>query len=183
MRASLADLVENHLTKRIKTKNPASDEVTAKTLFKVLKRRITADQASPFLDALVEDAALYRAMNEPEYGKWAKEEKEIARALSALVTLRVVQQTPCVLSVLREYRVTKKLKKKHVEEAIVAIEKFHFLFTAVTSQRSSGGVSEMYAALGRRLFEAKDTNDAVKVIRPSGENFPANSFAGGLRKG
>jgi hypothetical protein len=104
-------------------------------------------------------------MNEPSYGKWAKEEKEIERALSALVTFRVVQQTPCVLSLLREYRTTKKLKKRHVEDAIVAIEKFHFLFTAATSQRSSGGISGMYAALGRRLFEAKDTQDAVKVIQ------------------
>jgi hypothetical protein len=197
---ALADLVKNHLTKHIKTKNTSSDEVkvkwkhlletiegssadlktdafihhfwlskydylSAKTLFKVLKKRITADQASAFLDALLEDSVLYRSMNEPGYGKWAKEEKEIDRALSALTTFRVVQQTPCVLSVLREYRVSKKLKKKHVEDAVISIEKFHFLFTAVTSQRSSGGISEMYAALGRRLFEARDTENAVKIIR------------------
>lgn len=141
------------------------DYLSAKNLFKVLKKRITADQASQFLDALLEDSPLYRSMYEPTYGKWAREEKEIERALSALITFRVVQQTPCVLSVLREYRITKKLKKRHVEDAVVAIEKFHFLFTAVTSQRSSGGISEMYAALGRRLFEAKDTHDAVKIIQ------------------
>lgn len=197
---ALTDLVKNHLTKHIKSKNPLSDEVKvkwkqlletiegssadlqtdafihhfwlskydylpAKSLFKVLKKRITADQSSAFLDALLEDSVLYRSMNEPSYGKWAKEEKEIERALSALVIFRVVQQTPCVLSLLREYRTTKKLKKKHIEDAIVAIEKFHFLFTAVTSQRSSGGISGMYAALGRRLFEAKDTQDAVKIIQ------------------
>ena len=197
---ALADLVKNHLTKHIKTRNPYSDEVkvkwkqlletiegssadlktdafihhlwlskydylSAKNLFKTLKKRITADQASAFLDALLKDSVLYRSMNEPGYAKWAKEEKEIERALSALVTFRVVQQTPCVLSVLREYRITKKLKKRHVEDAIVAIEKFHFLFTAVTSQRSSGGISEMYAALGRRLFEANNTQSAVQVIQ------------------
>lgn len=58
-----------------------------------------------------------------------------------------------------------KLKKKHVEDAIVSVEKFHFLFTAVTSQRSSGGISGMYASLGRRLFEARDTQEAVSVIQ------------------
>ncbi len=140
------------------------DYLPAKSLFKVLKKRITAAQASGFLDELLSDAALYRTMNEPGYGKWAKEEREIQRALEALVIFRVLQQTPCVLSLLREFRTTKKLRKKHVEDAIVAIEKFHFLFTAATSQRSSGGISGMYAALGRRLFEAKDTQAAVSVI-------------------
>jgi len=104
-------------------------------------------------------------MSEPSYCKWANEESDIEEALAALNIFRVTQQAPCVLSLLREYRITKKLKKKHVEDALVAIEKFHFLFTAVTSQRSSGGISGMYAALGRRLFEAKDTFEAVKVIQ------------------
>jgi uncharacterized protein with ParB-like and HNH nuclease domain len=141
------------------------DYLPAKNLFKILKKQISADKSSAFLDALLEDAVLYRSMNEPGYGRWAKEEKEIERALTALTTFRVVQQTPCVLSLLREYRITKKLKKKHIEDAVIAIEKFHFLFTAVTSQRSSGGISAMYAALGRRLFEAKNTQDSVKIIQ------------------
>jgi hypothetical protein len=140
------------------------DYLSAKKLFKVLKKRITSDQASSFLDALVRDSVLYRSMYEPSYGRWGKQERESERALLGLITFRVVQQTPCVLSILREFRTTKKLKKRHVEEAIVTIEKFHFLFTAITSQRSSGGISEMYAALGRRLFEANDTQQAVKVI-------------------
>jgi hypothetical protein len=141
------------------------DYLPAKSLFKVLKKRIMADKSSAFLDALLEDSILYRSMNEPSYGKWAKEEKEIERALSALVMFRVVQQTPCILSLLREFRITRKLKKKHVEDAVVAIEKFHFLFTAVTFQRAPGGISGMYAALGRRLFEASSAQDAVAIVQ------------------
>jgi hypothetical protein len=197
---SLTDLVKNHLTKHIKSKNPASDQakikwqqlletiegssadldtdtfihhfwlskydyLPAKNLFKVLKKRVGVNDAPGFLEALLEDAALYRAIHEVGYGKWAKEEGRIQQGLSALMLFRVQQQTPCVLSLLREYRATKKLKKKHIEDAIVAIEKFHFLFTAVTSQRSSGGISGMYAALGRRLYEAKDTHASVEVIK------------------
>lgn len=197
---SLTDLVKNHLTKHIKSKNPASDHakikwqqlletiegssadldtdtfihhfwlskydyLPAKSLFKVLKKRVGVNDASGFLDALLEDASLYRAIHEMTYGKWAKEEGRIEQALSALMLFRVQQQIPCVLSLLREYRVTKKLKKRHIEDAIVAIEKFHFLFTAVTSQRSSGGISGMYAALGRRLYEANDTQASVDVIK------------------
>ena len=197
---SLTDLAKNHLTKHIKSKNPASDQakikwqqlletiegssadldtdtfihhfwlskydyLPAKNLFKVLKKRVGVNDAPGFLEALLEDAALYRAIHEVGYGKWAKEEGRIQQGLSALMLFRVQQQTPCVLSLLREYRATKKLKKKHIEDAIVAIEKFHFLFTAVTSQRSSGGISGMYAALGRRLYEAKDTHASVEVIK------------------
>lgn len=197
---SLTDLVKNHLTKHIKSKNPASDQakikwqqlletiegssadldtdtfihhfwlskydyLPAKNLFKVLKKRVGVNDAPGFLDALLEDAALYRAIHEVGYGKWAKEEGRIQQGLSALMLFRVQQQTPCVLSLLREYKATKKLKKKHIEDAIVAVEKFHFLFTAVTSQRSSGGISGMYAALGRRLYEAKDIQASVEVIK------------------
>ena len=197
---SLTDLVKNHLTKHIKSKNAASDQakvkwqqlletiegssadldtdtfihhfwlskydyLPAKNLFKVLKKRVGVNDATGFLDALLEDAALYRAIHEVGYGKWAKEEGRIQQGLSALMLFRVQQQTPCVLSLLREYKAAKKLKKKHIEDAIVAIEKFHFLFTAVTSQRSSGGISGMYAALGRRLYEAKDIQASVEVVK------------------
>jgi len=141
------------------------DYLPLKGLFKVLKKTITSSEAPSFLDALLIEATLYRGIHEVQYAKWTKEDKRIERALSALMLFRVQQQTPCVLSLLREYRITSKLKKRHAEDALVAIEKFHFVFTAVTSQRSSGGISGMYAALGRRLFEAIDTEKAVEVIR------------------
>src|SRR5207249_614903 len=97
------------------------------------------------------------------FWKWAKDERRIVAALNALQLFRVQQQTPCVLSLMRCFK-DRKLKKRHFEDAVIAIEKFHFLFTAVTSQRSSGGISEMYASLGRRLFEAPNTQAAVTVV-------------------
>jgi hypothetical protein len=140
------------------------DYQTQKELFKVLKKQITKIEAGKFLDSLVSDSVLYRSIHEPTYGKWTKQESRIRGALEALQLFRVQQQTPCVLSLAREYA-SEKLKKKHLEDALVAIEKFHFLFTAVTSQRSSGGISGMYASLGRRLFEAADTHEAVEIIQ------------------
>lgn len=136
----------------------------AKKLFKVLKKTVEARDAVPFLDGLLEDAETYRSSFEIQYKAWTKQEQRIRRALEALLVFRVEQQAPCVLSLLREYKTTKKLRKKHVEDALITIEKFHFLFTAVTSQHSSGGISAMYAALGRRLFEAADTHAAVRLI-------------------
>lgn len=139
------------------------DYLAAKRLFKLLKRRIGKDDSKAFLDALVGDAALYRAIHEKGFWKWSKQERRIVAGLDALQLFRVEQQTPCVLSLMRCFK-AKKLKKAHFEESVVAIEKFHFLFTAVTSQRSSGGISEMYASLGRRLFEAKNTQGAIAVV-------------------
>lgn len=140
------------------------DYLPAKRLFKIVKKQVTKAEAKGFLNALVSDSVLYRSIHEIPYGKWTKEERRIQEALASLMLFRVRQQTPCVLSLVREYKANK-IKKKHLEDALVAIEKFHFLFTAVTSQRSSGGISAMYAALGRRLSEVEDTQAAVEVIR------------------
>ncbi len=138
----------------------------AKTLFKRLKKQIgSAGKASEFLDALLVDASLYRGAQEQGFWKWSKQERSLADALSALTIFRVQQPAPCVLSVLREYHETKKIRRRHIEEALVAIEKFHFLSTAIASQPSSGGISAMYAALARRLHEASDTSAAYKVIK------------------
>ncbi len=140
------------------------DYLPQKKLFKTLKRRVTKTEAKRFLDFLVSDSSIYRSIHEIGFGKWTKQEKGISDSLKALQLFRVQQQTPCVLSLVRAYK-GKKFKKKHFENAIVAIEKFHFLFTAVTSQRSSGGISAMYAALARRIYESSDTNEAQKVIK------------------
>jgi hypothetical protein len=141
------------------------DYLPAKQLFKTLKKRVTPKDAPQFLQDLLDDSVLYRTINEAGYRKWAKEERAVELALRALRIFKVQQPTPCVLSLAREYLGTKKIKKKGFEDALVAIEKFHFVFTAVTSQRSSGGISGMYAALGRRLFEAKDSQEAAIVIQ------------------
>ncbi len=196
---SLSDLVKNHLTKSIRSKNKQTDEakvkwrqlletiegssvpleadtflhhfwlskfdyLPAKSLFKTLKKRVTLAAARGFLDQLVADAKLYRSIHEIPFGKWTKQERRLGMALEALVLFRVQQPTPCVLSLVREYKTTKKLRLAHIEDALVALEKFHFLFTAATSQRSSGGISKMYALHARELSEAKDTQAAVKVI-------------------
>ena len=135
----------------------------AKSLFKHLKKKVTKVDARAFLDALVADAVLYRSIHEVSFGKWSKEEKRISESLIALQLFRVQQQTPCVLSLVRAYKASK-IKMRHLEDALVAIEKFHFLFTAVTSSRSSGGISGMYASLARRLFGASDQSAVLEVI-------------------
>lgn len=58
-----------------------------------------------------------------------------------------------------------KIKLAKLIEAVEAIERFHFTFTAITSSRSSGGISGMYSSFGRKLFEAEDSNQAGMEIK------------------
>lgn len=68
-----------------------------------------------------------------------------------------------LLSVLREYD-KKEIKLKSAKDILRAIEYFHFIFTAITSQRSSGGISLMYAYHARELDNAKDSNSKAATL-------------------
>lgn len=137
--------------------------ITAKNLFKEFRKLVTKSNAAAELKLMLNDAELYRAIHEPEYGKWTKQEAEIQGALKALMLFRVRQQVPCVLSLVRSYKADV-LSKKQLERALVDIEKFHFQFTAITSQRSSGGISGMYASLGRRIASAKNSQAGATIL-------------------
>lgn len=157
--------------------------VTQKKLFKEIKKRITKNNAKEFIGSLLSDSDIYRSIYEPSYRDWKKEELSIVRALDALNLFRVKLQVPTVLSVLRNY-FDEEIKKTSAERALTSIAKFHFVFTAVTSQRSSGGISQMYASTARRLSAASDSqskNDIINEFRrklrdkiPSPSEFDVN---------
>lgn len=133
----------------------------AKKLYKAIKKRVKENQdAQNFLNSLLDDAGTYREINETLYRKWDKQELSFKKSLDALNLFRVKQPLPMLLSIMREYRVGN-LKKKQVQDILEAIENFHFAFTAVTSQRSSGGIAQMYALHARELITA--TNIQAKM--------------------
>jgi len=137
--------------------------VTVKKVFKALKRKVTGSNAHAFLTGLDEDSVLYREIHEPSFRKWTKQDGRMRGALNALNLFKVQQQIPMVLSVLREFR-DGGLDRRHVIGVLQAIEKFHFVFTAVTSQRSSGGISFMYALHARELGRKSTKRDKVGVL-------------------
>lgn len=139
------------------------EAVPLKKLYPVMKKKITSKEAPAYLAALEQDAAYYRAIHEPTF-MWEKGEVRAARALAAIQLFRLVQPTPAVLSLVRAYK-SKKIKLGKLAEALEAIENFHFAFTAVTSSRSSGGISGMYSSFGRKLFECDDPNTAAIEIK------------------
>lgn len=156
---------------------------TVKKLFKEIKKRVKKDKAQAFLDELVKDAVTYREIHEVTYAKWRIEQQHIRDSLDAFTLFRIKQQVPMVLSVMRDYKAGN-LKKKEVEGMLADIENFHFVFTAITSQRSSGGISQMYASSARSLVNAttrdeklavlKDLHDKLKKRVPSYQEFEIN---------
>lgn len=157
--------------------------VTMKKLFKRIKKTISSSTVKHFLNNLESDSRTYREIHEPSYRNWRVEQRRIEYALRAYGIFRIKQQIPMVLAVMRDYR-DEILKKKEVERILVAIEKFHFTFTAITSQRSSGGISQMYASSARKLTEAKQRKDKLEILDdlykklrervPSYQEFEAN---------
>ena len=137
---------------------------TTKTLFKKLKKTIKPSQAKNFLDNLVTDSATYKNIFDTETRKWGKNELSLKNSLNTLYGFNVTQQTPMVMSVMREYN-SGRLKYKYAKEILESIEHFHYIFTAITSQRSSGGIASMYSTYGRKLFLATDDSSRLTVIR------------------
>jgi hypothetical protein len=137
--------------------------VTVKKLYKDIKRKVKRDNAKEFLTTLVSDARIYREIQEPSHRKWGKSEWKIRESLEALNNFRVKQPLPMLLAIMHAFD-NGKLKQGQVEEILGAIESFHFVFTAITSQRSSGGISFMYALHARDLLRAADASARTKVL-------------------
>jgi len=138
------------------------DFVTKAKTFQKVKDRVSKKNAKSHLDRFVSDSEQWRSIFDTDY-IWSKSEKEVARSLKALRTFKVVQPTPGVLSLVRAYR-DKVIKYKTLRNALSNIEKFHFAFNAITSSRSSGGISGMYSSFGRQIFECDDSGEASTII-------------------
>lgn len=139
------------------------DYLAAKNIFKEFRRIVVSKNASEILTDLVTNAEYYRAVNEPDYWKWNKQSADAKSSLQALNLFRVRQQVPCTLSLMRAYE-DKKIKLAQFIKALGDIEKFHFIFTAITSQRSSGGISGMYASLARQIANIANAQEATPVL-------------------
>jgi len=138
------------------------EAVPLKKLFPKIKKDITKSTAKDYLDALVSDSKIYRSIHEENF-EWTKNESEVSDSLYALQLFKLSQPTPATMSLVRSYK-SKIIKYKKLRDALSAIEKFHFVFTAITSSRSSGGISAMYSSFAIRLFNCSDSQSAAELI-------------------
>ncbi|MBN2572035.1 MAG: DUF262 domain-containing protein [Ignavibacteriales bacterium] len=155
---------------------------TLKELFPKFKKVVTKSKAKGALDDFIFDSQIYRYIHEPSIRDWDNQILEIRRILESLIIFKTKVQTPMILSILREFE-NKRLKNKNVLDILQTIENFHFIFTAITAQRTSGSIGSMYAKYSRELFKA-DNGQKIEVIKelkhklsektPSLEEFKVN---------
>lgn len=138
------------------------EAVPLKKLFPKIKKDVTKSKAKDYLDALVSDSKIYRSIHEENF-EWTKSESEVSDSLYALQLFKLSQPTPATMSLVRSYK-SKIIKYKKLRDTLSAIEKFHFVFTAITSSRSSGGISAMYSSFAIRLFNCSDSQAASDLI-------------------
>lgn len=138
------------------------EAIPQRKLFKRFKKAVTKTLAKDYLKYLISDSELYRSLYETSYG-WTKNEVEVSRSLAAMQLFKLSQPIPATLSLVRAYK-NRKIKLARLKDALLAIEKFHFQFTAITSSRSSGGISAMYSSFGQRLFLCSTTKEAADEI-------------------
>jgi len=139
------------------------EAVPLKKLFPKIKKQITKTKANDYLSDLLSDSRIYRSIYEKGFG-WGKNEIAVSRSLAAMQLFKLSQPIPAALSLIRAYR-DQKIKYPKLKSALRAIEKFHFIFTAITSSRSSGGISAMYSSFAIRLFESPDSQTAANEIK------------------
>ena len=140
------------------------DYTPEKTLFEKVKAVVKKENAASFLSGITEDVAIYRRIFESRNFDWQKEEFPLRNSLTALGVFKVRQPTPMILAVLRSYN-GKQISLKQARDTIAAIERFHFMYTAVAGQSSSGGVSKMYAAAGRCLSSENNSQKRSKHLQ------------------
>ncbi|QXR34393.1 DUF262 domain-containing HNH endonuclease family protein [Alcaligenes aquatilis] len=139
------------------------EAVPLKKLFPKIKKEISKLKARDYLNALVSDSKIYRSIHERDFD-WSKNEKDVSDSLYALQMFKLSQPTPASMSLVRAYR-DNKIKYRKLRDTLSAIEKFHFVFTAITSSRSSGGISAMYSSFAIKLFESKNSQEASEIIQ------------------
>lgn len=139
------------------------EATTQQKAYKKIKAAVEPDNAKELLQGFLYDASCYVAIFNPEQG-WTKSQHAIVSSLRAMRTFKISQHTPGVLSLVRANK-SGLISDRSLKRALSAIENFHFLFTAITSSRSSGGISAMYSSFGRKIYEAQDANAANLIIK------------------
>lgn len=138
---------------------------TEKKLFSCIKSHIlkSPQNAKELLGSLSTSAVAYSKMLSPETTTWTKEQFEIKLSLESLNSFKVKQQSSFVLSLLSAYT-EKKITLKQLKSMLNKIEHFHFVFNAITQQRSSGSIATMYSEHAINLSNTDNQDEIQRIL-------------------
>lgn len=147
---------------------------TDKKLFSEISEYVSAQEgnAAILLKTFNEVASIYCKLLDPNGTKWTREEDEVKESLLALNLFKVKQQSSMILALLRLYE-KNNLSLRNLKNVLRKIEYFHFVFNAITSQRSSGSIATTYSSFAIKLTNAKSDSEVQSVL---------NSLFDSLRK-
>ncbi|MEA0553581.1 DUF262 domain-containing protein [Lysinibacillus irui] len=144
-------------------------------LFEDFKKKIPASNESykDFLKDLKLGAQDYLKISCPNSSDWTEMElKNIPDSLAAMNIFSVTQHRTILLSLFEGKR-KGIIKQKYFLEIIKLLENFHFKFNAITSSRVSN-IESKYSTFARKIREAKDSNDIIKIVEEIKMFFEAN---------
>ena len=140
-----------------------NDQVTSKELYKAFKRLLNRENATDILSDICVNSKLYAKIIDANLRDWEREEVEIVNSLNSYILFAIKMHLPAVLSLVRAYN-QKIVNLRNLKRALKLIEKFHFVFTAICSKRSSGSISKIYSDFSKNLNECKTVEESSAEI-------------------
>ncbi|MGQ3380765.1 DUF262 domain-containing protein [Priestia endophytica] len=140
--------------------------VSKTKLYQSVKEQISNEEdAKTLLDELSDKVKLYQKISNPQDEDWTEARKRVIYDCSkALNLFDVVTPRPFILALLTKYQNENKIVKiGEIEEVLTKIENFHFIFTAISSQRASG-LDRMYAKYAKQISESKSLKKTREII-------------------
>ncbi|OWY40351.1 hypothetical protein CEK28_05360 [Xenophilus sp. AP218F] len=138
--------------------------ITEKQIFSEVKGSVkSVGDANELIQSLSADSDLYIKIIEPDSVDWSREESDLYDSISSLKLFNVKQHFSMLISVLRA-KDRGLISLRYLKKVIRDIENFHFVFNAVTSQRSSGSIATHYSKYAIELSNAVDSGAANSII-------------------
>ncbi|MBD2782860.1 DUF262 domain-containing protein [Xenorhabdus szentirmaii] len=138
--------------------------ITDKKLFPEIKSTLgdNIQKAENLLITIIKTADYYKQITYPSNVEWGKQELKIKTIFENINLFKVKQQSSMTLALTRAWR-EDKISLKMLKSALEKIEYFHFVFNAITSQRSSGVIATTYSEHAIKLT-ATTSHDQIQSI-------------------
>lgn len=139
-----------------------ADHKIFKEIIKEVEKDSNIDVKS-FLINLKVDSAIFKKINKPSEKDWDRNNHDIFESINAISNIfKVGVANSFLISLIREFE-DDKITKNVLMKMLLAMEKFHFVHTAICSNRSSG-YDKLYAKNAKLLYEATDKEKKHSII-------------------